>query len=75
VSIGSAQRFDVLRPSWIFIAQLPTAPREPILFEVMGQNETSVEPREAPVTVGERMDEGEPMVSIIGFFSIRYCRL
>jgi hypothetical protein len=56
VSIGSAQGFDVLRASRIFIAQLPTAPREPILFEVMGQYEIGVEPRETAVTVGEWMD-------------------
>src|ERR1700674_5039582 len=60
--IGSAQSLEVLRTSRIFIAQQPTSPGEPIVFEMTGQDEISVEPREPTVTVGEGMDEDEPMV-------------
>jgi len=39
VVIGGAQSLDVLQPSRIFIAQLPTSPGKRLLFEVPGQDE------------------------------------
>jgi hypothetical protein len=65
MAICCTQSLEVPRASRVFIAELPTAPSETMLLEVMAKDEICVKPREPAVAIAEvlrpaRADQSAP---------------